>query len=121
MRLESLDPETPFEAQLAEETGPVTVVTLFAVPEGRMDAVIENWRQDSSFMKSRPGFISAQLHRGVGGSNLLMNVAVWESSGALARAFADPAFHTEVHQYPEGVRILPHVYRRIAVGGVCIA
>lgn len=121
MHLESLDPETPFEAQLGEETGPVVVVNTFIVPEGLMDAVIKNWQEDSDFMKAQPGYISAQLHRGVAGSNLLMNVAVWESTQALARAFADPAFHAQVHQYPEGVRILPHVYRRIAVDGVCVA
>lgn len=121
MELESLDPHTPFEAQLAEDTGPVVVVNTFIVPEGLMDEVIKIWQEDSSFMKAQPGYISAQLHRGVGGSNLLMNVAVWESAQALGRAFADPAFHAQVHQYPAGVRILPHVYRKVAVPGVCTA
>jgi len=121
MQLESLDPDTSFEAQLGEDTGPVVVVNTFIVPEGLMDAVIKNWQQDGDFMKAQPGFISAQMHRGVGGSNLLMNVAVWESTAAVARAFASPAFHQAVHQYPDGIRVLPHVYRKVAVPGVCVA
>lgn len=121
MQWENLDPETPFEAQLGEDTGPVVVIDTFIVPEGLMDEVIKTFHADADFMKSRPGYISAQLHRGVGGSNLLMNVAVWESAQALARAYADPALYERVHRYPEGVRILPHVYRKIAVDGICVA
>jgi heme-degrading monooxygenase HmoA len=121
MRQGGLDPETSFEDQLAADTGPVVVVTTFLVPEGRMDEVVRNWQRDGDVMKGAPGYISAQLHRGVGASNLLMNVAVWESTAALAAAFADPAFQGEGRRYPAGVRVLPHVYRKVAVPGVCVA
>ena len=43
-------------------------------------------------MKSRPGFISAQLYQGVGGSRAFTNIAVWESAAALKAAFASSAF-----------------------------
>ncbi|WP_059008576.1 antibiotic biosynthesis monooxygenase family protein [Streptomyces specialis] len=121
MQLDSLDPSTPLPAQLAEKTGPIVLVNTFVVPEGKTDEVIAAFRADAAFLKSRPGFLSAQLHRGTAGSNLLLNVAVWESTEALADAFADPAFHRSAHQFPEGVRILPHVYEKIAVPGVCVA
>ncbi|MGK5530966.1 antibiotic biosynthesis monooxygenase family protein [Streptomyces sp. URMC 129] len=121
MQLESLDPATPLPVQLQEKTGPVVLVNTFVVPEGKMDEVIAAFRADAALLRSRPGFLSAQIHRGTAGSNLLLNVAVWESTEALADTLADPAFQRGAHRFPEGVRVLPHVYERIAVPGVCVA
>ncbi|WP_326599916.1 antibiotic biosynthesis monooxygenase family protein [Streptomyces sp. NBC_01803] len=121
MQLESLDPSTPLPAQLQEKTGPIVLVNTFVVPEGKMDEMIAVFQADAAFLRTRPGFLSAQLHRGTAGSNLLLNVAVWESTEALAGAFNDPEFHRGAHRFPEGVRVLPHVYERIAVPGVCVA
>lgn len=121
MDLRDLDPSSPFLAQLKEDTGPVVLVNSFVVPDGAMEEVLACWQADAGYLKGCPGFISAQLHRGTGGSRLLVNVAVWESTAALAQAFADPDFQTKAHQYPDGLVSYPHVLERVAVEGVCVA
>jgi heme-degrading monooxygenase HmoA len=68
-----------------------------------------------------PGFISTQLHRGTVGSTTFMNVAVWESSRALAGAFGSREFQERAARYPDSAVAAPHVFQRIAVPGICVA
>jgi hypothetical protein len=35
------------------------------------------WESDANWMKKQPGYISAQLHRGIAGSCIFLNYAVW--------------------------------------------
>ncbi|MEU3010164.1 antibiotic biosynthesis monooxygenase family protein [Nocardia asteroides] len=120
--LHDLDPETPFLSQLGDsDSGAVTIVNTFLAPAGQLDEVIEAWRQDSVVMKAKPGFISAQLYQGIAGSNLLVNVAVWESAHMLAAAFASPEFQQLLAVYPDGSKSYPHLMRPAAVAGVCVA
>ncbi|WP_063915544.1 antibiotic biosynthesis monooxygenase family protein [Nocardia salmonicida] len=119
--LHDLDPGTPFLSQLADSNGgPVTIVNTFLAPEGQLEAVIEAWRQDSVVMKTKPGFVSAQLYQGIAGSHLLVNVAVWESAQSLASAFASPEFQRLLAVYPDGSKSYPHLVRPTAVAGVCV-
>lgn len=41
-------------------------------------AFLQAWQDDPLFMKLQPGFISTQLHRGIGESTCYLNYAVWE-------------------------------------------
>ncbi|MET9491095.1 antibiotic biosynthesis monooxygenase [Nocardia sp. NPDC006630] len=119
--LNDLDSRAPFFAQLNEAGDePVTIVNTFLAPEGGMDDVFEIWRQDSEIMKSKPGFISAQLYRGTAGSRVLTNVAVWESASALNAAFLGPEFQQLLPSYPDGSVAYPHLVRPVAVPGICI-
>lgn len=116
-----LDPSTPMPAQLREKTGPVVLVNTFFVPREVTDEFLELWGQDARVMKAQPGFISTQMHRGTAGSQLLVNIAVWESTEALAAAHANPEFRKASSRLPEGVIAHPHVFEKIAVEGVCVA
>ena len=89
-------------------------------PEG-VERFLEVWADDAAFMKRQPGFISTQLHRGTVGSTTFMNVAVWESSRALAEAFGSPEFQERAARYPDSAVAAPHVFQRIAVPGICVA
>jgi quinol monooxygenase YgiN/alkylhydroperoxidase family enzyme len=120
IKLEELDSSTPFASQLQEPTGPVTLVNVFTAPEGEVDAVIEAWEEDARLMKAKPGYISAQLHRGTGTSRVLVNIAVWESTESLARAFASPDFQDTLRRYPDGTVASPHVVQKIGIPGVCV-
>ena len=119
--IENLDASTPFLAQLAESTGSVVLVNTFLVPGGAMDAVMGTWGADAAFMKAQPGFISAQLHRGIGTSRLLLNVSVWESVSALKAAFGHPQFKDKAKSYPDGLIVYPHVFEKLSVAGVCVS
>lgn len=72
-------------------------------------------------MKATPGFISAQLHRGIGDSNVLVNVAIWESISALREGFRSDAFQALFPQYPPGTIAYPHILRKVAVEHICTA
>jgi hypothetical protein len=50
-----------------------------------------------------------------------VNVAVWESARALGEAFRSPEFQARAARYPEDAVAAPHVFRRVAVPGVCVA
>jgi heme-degrading monooxygenase HmoA len=119
--MENLDPSTPLMAQLREQTGPIVVVNTLFVPREYTKQFLANWQHESAFMKSRPGFISAQLHQGTGGSQLFANVAVWESTEALARTHAEPEFRQRVSHGIDGMVVYPHIYQKIAVDGICVA
>lgn len=119
--LESLDPSTPMPAQLQEQTGPIVLVNTFFVPSARIDEFLVRWRGQAEFMKSQPGFLSLQMHRGTAGSQLLMNIAVWASTEALATAHGDPRFLRLAADLPDDVIAYPHIFEKIAVDGVCDA
>jgi heme-degrading monooxygenase HmoA len=121
IEIKNIDPSQPFITQLQEaDPGPVTVINTFVYPEGEFEAVVEAWRKDSMVMIASPGFISAQLYRGIG-SNVLTNVAVWESAAQLKAAFQSKDFQDLLALYPDGTVAYPHLERKIAVPGVCVA
>lgn len=120
MRMEELDADVPMEAQLAEAGGgPVVLVNVIHVPGDRVDAFLAALTDEAQYMKARPGCLSAQLHRGIAGSNTFLNYAVWESVAAFRTAFTDPAFREKLARYPDGVTASPHLFREMAVPGVC--
>ncbi|MFF9002876.1 antibiotic biosynthesis monooxygenase family protein [Streptomyces achromogenes] len=114
-KLQSLDPRTPMLAQFQEKTGPVVLANTFLVPKEQAESFLALFRRQAEFMKAQPGFVSLQMHRGTAGSELLMNVAVWESTEALARAFANPEFQRMAAEFPGEVVSYPHIFERIDV------
>ncbi|MFJ6459554.1 antibiotic biosynthesis monooxygenase family protein [Streptomyces sp. NPDC091387] len=113
--LRSLDPMTPMFAQFKEETGPVVLANTFVVPKERTEAFLPLFRRQAEFMKAQPGFVSLRMHKGTAGSRLLMNVAVRESTEALARAFGSPEFQRMAAEFPDDIVSYPHVFEQIDV------
>ncbi len=106
--------------QLAEEVGPVILVNTFRVTPEDAEALLEAWAADAAYLKTKPGFISTQLHRGVAGSSTFMNVAVWESVEAFKGAFGDPKFQEGFARYPDTTVASPHLFQKVAVPGICV-
>src|SRR5262245_33282947 len=121
MRLRELDERVTYLQQLHADDGPVVLINQFNVAPEDAERFLEAWAADAAFMKGQPGFIAAQLHRGTAGSGAFVNVAVWESARALGRAFRSPEFQARAARYPEGTVAAPHVFKTVAVPGVCIA
>lgn len=122
VKIDDLDPSTPFQSQLlSQDKGPVVLVNTFVVPAGGMEKFLERWQDTATYMKRCPGHISTQLHRGIAGSNALLNVSVWESAQALLQAHASPEFHEKIKDYPDGTVSSPHLFQKVAVDGVCVA
>ncbi|MWA05147.1 antibiotic biosynthesis monooxygenase [Actinomadura sp. LD22] len=113
--LESLDPNTPMFAQFKEKTGPIVLANTFVVPKERTEAFLSLFRRQAEFMKTQPGFVSLRMHRGTAGSRLLMNVAVWDSTEALATAFGSPEFQRMAAEFPDDIVSYPHIFEQIDV------
>ena len=79
LQLKPLDEHVPIFQQLTAEVSPVVLVNLFTVSESDIPALLKAWEEDANWMKRQPGYISTQLHRGIAGSTVFMNYAVWES------------------------------------------
>ena len=121
MRLREMDEQTTFMQQLQADTGPIVLINEFNVAPQDVDEFLEVWADDAAYMKQQPGFISTQLHRGTAGSSTFVNVAVWESSRALGRAFGSPEFQQRAARYPDSAVAAPHVFEKVAVPGICVA
>ncbi|KAF7181812.1 hypothetical protein CNMCM7691_001109 [Aspergillus felis] len=71
------------------------------VPNGQHDAVFAVWEKDGHLMKSQPGFLHAQLHKGIDNSNLILHIATWESVEALRNAYQQETFQKTLEEYPK--------------------
>jgi quinol monooxygenase YgiN len=83
MRLREMDDQVTYMEQLRAGDGPIVLINVFNVAPEDAKRLLEVWAEDAAFMKRQPGFVSTQLHRGTAGSSTFVNVAEWESAGAL--------------------------------------
>lgn len=119
VKLVEMDKDTTFFQQLAsQDDGPIVLVNVFHVDVEDDKEFLTLWQDDAAYML-RSGCLSAQLHKGTEGSGSYINVAVWENVQALARAFQNPEFQKLASRYPESCTASPHVYKKVAVPGVC--
>jgi heme-degrading monooxygenase HmoA len=107
--------------QLKDEGGAVVLVNTFVAPPEEADQLLAAWAADAAIMKRQPGFISTQLHRGVAGSGAFLNFAVWESVAHFRAAFANPEFRARLAGDPKSAKASPHLFRPVAVPGICVA
>jgi heme-degrading monooxygenase HmoA len=121
MTLREMDDQVTYVQQLQDDDGQVVLINQFNLAPGDAERFLEVWADDAAFMKQQPGFISTQLHRGTAGSSTFINVAVWESARALGRAFRSPEFQARAAGYPDSTVATPHVFKKVAVPGICVA
>ena len=121
VNVKPLDPAFPIQQQLGVESGPVVLVNLFTVDPADQDAMVEAWRNDASWMKKQPGYISTQLHKAVGASSMYLNYAIWESVADFRTAFSSPEFQNALGHYPSSAVTAPHLFEKIAVPNCCVA
>ena len=122
VKLIEMDEHVTLRAQMQDEGGgPVVLINKFNVPPEGVDQLLLTWQGDAAFLRTQPGYISAQLYRGIGGSCTFMNYAVWESVEAFRRAFSQPEFQAKMAEYSEGLLASPHLFRKVAVTGICVA
>lgn len=114
-----MDANVPLFAQMNDGDGPVILVNKFDVATDDVDQFLKVWAEDAASMKRQPGFISTQLHRGIAGSCVFLNYAVWESVEAFRAAFSQPEFQAVLAKYPESAVASAHLFRKVAVRGVC--
>ena len=120
LQLKPLDTAVPIFQQLGTEQSPVVLVNVFNVAAADIPALLEAWAADANWMKQQPGYISTQLHRGIAGSTVFLNYAMWESVAHFRAAFNHPAFKSALAHYPSSAVASPHLFERLTVANLCV-
>lgn len=104
----------------SREEGGIVLINVFTIDPADEEALIAAWKHDAEYMKEQPGYISTQLHKGVGGSPTFVNYAIWESVETFQAAFVTPEFQRRIGAYPASAVTSPHLFTKIAVDGLCV-
>jgi quinol monooxygenase YgiN len=115
-----MDEQVKLSDQLEENVGPIVLINKFKVKPEEADQFLKAWEKDATYFKSQPGFISAQLHRGIGGSGVFVNYAVWESTALFKKALSKINLQELLSDYPASTVASPHIFKNVAVPGICV-
>jgi heme-degrading monooxygenase HmoA len=121
LQLTEMDQHVTMAQQLGETGGPVLLVNMFKVDAGDVELFLAAWAEDAAFFKRQPGYIATQLHRGIAGSCVFLNIAVRESVAHFRQAFTAPEFRAQLSHYPSSTVTSPHLFRKLAVADICVA
>ncbi|MFY9566407.1 MAG: antibiotic biosynthesis monooxygenase family protein [Nitrososphaeraceae archaeon] len=119
-RFVEMDELVTISKQMEEDIGPVIFINKFNVNPVDVDEFLKRWAAEATVFKQQPGFISAQLHRGIAGSGTFINYAVWESTAHLKRAVNNVDVQARLSEYPASIVISPHIFKKVAVPGICV-
>jgi quinol monooxygenase YgiN len=117
---DEMDEKVTLSEQLEENVSPVILINKFNVKPEEADQFLKAWADDAAYFKNQPGFISAQLHRGTGGSGVFVNYAIWESTEHIKKALNNIDIHTVLSKYPASTMVSPHLFKKVAVPGICV-
>ena len=120
-RFAEMDSQITLGQQMEVDASPVVLINRFTVAPEEVQQLLKAWAADAAFLKTQPGYISTQLHRGIGGSCCFVNVAVWESVAHFKRAFSHPEFQASMAAYPPSTVASPHLFSKVAVSNICVA
>jgi heme-degrading monooxygenase HmoA len=115
-----MDEKIKFLNQIENDVAPVILINIFNVKSEHIEQFLRAWALAGSVIKRQPGYISAQLHRGIAGSSVFVNYAVWGSTQLFRAAFNNPEFQSILSKLPPGTVASPHLFKKIAVPGICV-
>lgn len=118
LRFVETDRTVTLAEQLQDEGGRVVLINTLVISPEDVDRFLDAWSADATILQRQPGFISAQLHRGIAGSGAFLNYAVWETVAQYKAAFETPELTARRTEWPDGVTASPHLFRPIAVPGI---
>ena len=120
VKIVEIDNNVTLRAQLEEDVGPVILLNKFTVKPEDIDEFLKVFSATTEMFKQQPGFISAQLHRGIGGSSTFFNYVIWESAKHFKQAFNRPEFRSSMGDVLPNTIMSPHLFKKIAVPGICV-
>lgn len=115
-----MDEKGTFSNQMKEDTCPVILITNFNMNPEDVDQFLKVWPSTVEVAKRQGGFISAQLHRGIAGNCVFVAYVVFESAKHFNRVFNNPEFQSKLADYPSSIVITPHMFKKVAVPGICV-
>jgi len=120
VKIVEMDENVTLKTQLEQDVGSVILVNKFTVKLEDIDQFLKLFATTTEMFKQQPGFISAQLHRGIGGSGTFFNYVVWESAEHFKQAFNKPQFRSSMADLLPNVIMSPHLFKKVAVPGICV-
>ena len=120
-KLVEMDERVGIFTQMEEDVGPVILINKFSVDPEDFDKFLKAWATEAEKFKQQPGFISTQLHRGIAGSGTFVNYAVWESAALFKRA-VNTVINSQdrMSAYTASTVASPHLFKKVAVPGICV-
>jgi quinol monooxygenase YgiN len=123
-KLIEMDENVTLKDQMENQAaGPVVLINKFKVDSDEVKQFLKAWKEDATKFKDQSGFISAQLHKGIGKSTVFVNYAVWESLEYFKNAVNNvigPDFQSQLSKYPKSLVVSPHLFKKVAVRGICL-
>jgi hypothetical protein len=86
----------------------------------KIDGFLNVWAGAAEIFKQRPGYISAQLHRGIAGSCIFVAYVVLESPKHLKQVLNNPDFQSKISEYSASTVASPHLFKKVAISGICV-
>lgn len=123
VKIVDMDEKVTLSKQLEGDVdggGAVILLNKFTVQPDDVDEFLKIFQATTKVMKQQPGFISAQLHRGIAGSSTFFNYAVFESAEHFKRAFNTPEFRSNMARLPPNTVMSPHLFKKVAVPDICV-
>ena len=120
VRIVEMDEDVTLKSQLEEDVGSVILLNKFTVRPEDVDQFLKLFAATTEMFKQQHGFISAQLHRGIGGSSTFFNYVVWESAEHFKRAFNRPEFRSSMADLLPNTVMSPHLFKKVAIPGICV-
>ena len=121
VKIIEMDEKVTLNTQLEGDVGgAVILLNKFTVQPDDVDKFLKVFQATTKVMKQQPGFISAQLHRGIAGSSTFFNYAVFESAEHFKRAFNTPEFRSSMARLPPNTVMSPHLFKKVAVPDICV-
>jgi quinol monooxygenase YgiN len=121
-----MDERVKFQEQIEEKeiNGQVILINKFNVQPDKVEQFLKDLGKDATNFKKQPGFISAQLHKGIGKSSVFINYAVWESLDHYKDAINKMLFSSNPQspllKYDDNSLVMsPHLFKKIAIPGIC--
>jgi quinol monooxygenase YgiN len=120
-KIVEMDERVSIFTQMEEDVGPVILINKFSVDPKEFDQFLKGWATEAAKFKEQPGFISTQLHKGIGGSGTFVNYAVWESVSQFKKAVNNVMNPNDrMSTYPASTVASPHLFKKVAVPGICV-
>ena len=121
-----MDERVKFKEQTEEKgiDGQVILINKFNVDPDKTEQFVKDWGEDAINFKKQSGFISAQLHKGIGKSSVFINYAIWESLEHYKEAINKLLFSSETHSSPllkyddSSLVMSPHLFKKVDVPGI---
>ena len=116
VKIIEMDDSVTLSEQFEAEVG---AVILMNTPD-EVEEFLKVFADTTKVFKQQPGFISAQLHRGIAGSCTFINYVVWESVAHFRQAFDKPEFRENMAKVLPNTVMSPHLFKKVAIAGVCV-